>query len=93
MGPGYIGVELAEAISKIDKEVYLIDAADRVLSMYYDEDFFPIKVEALLIENNVHLCLGQTPKSYIGKNKIKKIVTNLENYSIDMVIQSNRFHS
>lgn len=90
IGAGYIGVELAEAISKIDKEVYLIDAADRVLSMYYDEDFSN-KVEALLIENNVHLCLGQTPKSYIGKNKIKKIVTNLENYSIDMVIQAIGF--
>lgn len=39
IGAGYIGVEIAEAIRKRGKEVYLFDVADRVLSTYYDRSF------------------------------------------------------
>ncbi|HFP8260136.1 TPA: FAD/NAD(P)-binding oxidoreductase, partial [Enterococcus faecium] len=50
IGAGYIGVEIAEAIRKRGKEVYLFDVADRVLSTYYDRSFSD-KVEEILSKN------------------------------------------
>ncbi|QGM92270.1 NAD(P)/FAD-dependent oxidoreductase [Enterococcus faecalis] len=90
VGAGYIGVELAEAISKCGKKVYLFDAADRVLSMHYDKPFSSI-MEKFLIENNINVCLKETPIKYLGDRKIEKLVTNLKEYEIDMVIQAIGF--
>lgn len=62
IGAGYIGVEIAEAIRKRGKEVYLFDVADRVLSTYYDRSFSD-KVEEILSKNGIHLCLSESPKN------------------------------
>lgn len=90
IGAGYIGVELAEVISKLGKEVYLFDVADRVLSTYYDKTFSD-NIEELLRNNGVRLCLNEGPEKYYGEQKIEKIVTNVNEYPIDMVIQSIGF--
>ncbi|HBL3128195.1 TPA: FAD-dependent oxidoreductase, partial [Enterococcus faecium] len=93
IGAGYIGVEIAEAIRKRGKEVYLFDVADRVLSTYYDRSFSD-KVEEILSKNGIHLCLSESPKKYLGKEKIEKIVTTRDNkYAMDMVIQAIGFLS
>lgn len=90
VGAGYIGVELAEAISRCGKNVYLFDAANRMLSMHYDEPFSNI-IEQILLENNIKVCLRETPIQYLGDRRIEKIVTNLKEYKIDMVVQAIGF--
>ncbi|HCC0877071.1 TPA: FAD-dependent oxidoreductase, partial [Enterococcus faecium] len=93
IGAGYIGVEIAEAIRKRGKEVYLFDVADRVLSTYYDRSFSD-KVEEILSKNGIHLCLSESPKKYLGRKKIEKIVTTSgTQYSMDMVVQAIGFLS
>ncbi len=41
IGGGYIGVEVAEAYVRNGQEVTLIDAVDRFLPTYLDEEFYP----------------------------------------------------
>ncbi|EKK20498.1 FAD-dependent oxidoreductase [Fructilactobacillus florum] len=57
IGSGYIGAELAEAYSKQDYEVNLIDGANRVLYKYFDEKFTDILADDYQ-QNGVKLELG-----------------------------------
>lgn len=56
IGAGLIGFELAETLSQLDKEVYLIDRMSNVLFRYFDEEISSELVKKL--PNNVHLILN-----------------------------------
>ncbi len=45
-------------------------------------------VEQILLENNIKVCLRETSILYLGDRRIEKIVTNLKEYKINMVVQA-----
>lgn len=85
VGAGYIGVELAEAFERINKEVILIDIVDTCLAGYYDKDFSDLMSENLK-KHNIKLAFGQRVEAIEGDGKVERIVTDKETFDVDMVI-------
>lgn len=86
VGAGYIGVELVEAFEAYGKNVTLIDAFDRPLNKYLDPEFTQL-VEKTLVENHIHLALGETVQKFEGDlGHVTHVVTNHGRYEADLVI-------
>lgn len=88
VGAGYIGVELVDAFVTSGKEVTLIDIADRIMPIYYDEEFTS-KIETEMKNNKVNLALGQKVIKFTGSNgKVTKVVTDKGEIDVDYVVFS-----
>lgn len=85
VGAGYIGVELAEAFERCDKNVTLVDTASTCLSGYYD-DVFTNKMNDNLKAHNINLAYNETVKELVGETKVTKVITDKNEYDADMVI-------
>ncbi|MFA9413618.1 MULTISPECIES: H2O-forming NADH oxidase [unclassified Streptococcus] len=85
VGAGYIGVELAEAFKRLDKEVILVDIAETSLGGYYDSEFTDL-MNKNLEENGIKLAFGQTVQAVEGDGKVERLVTDKETFDVDMVI-------
>lgn len=85
VGAGYIGVELAEAFQRKGKEVVLIDVVDTCLAGYYDRDLSDLMAKNLE-EHGIKLAFGETVKEVAGNGKVEKIITDKNEYDVDMVI-------
>ncbi|MGO1820175.1 MAG: FAD-dependent oxidoreductase, partial [Senegalia sp. (in: firmicutes)] len=86
IGAGYIGVELAEAFNLNDKNVTLIDMADRILNKYLDKEYTDI-AEDTFKEKGVKLALGEKVTKFEGSDgKVQKVVTDKGEYDADLVI-------
>lgn len=86
VGAGYIGVELVEAFRENGKEVVLIDAFDRVLSKYLDEEYTNVAEEAFKREG-IQLALGEIVNKFEGYDgKVTNVVTDKGEYETDLVI-------
>lgn len=86
IGAGYIGVELAEAVRIYGKETTMIDALDRILQRYYDQDFTEL-MDKRLKDKGIKIELNQLVQDLIGKNgKVEKIKTNKIEIPTDLVI-------
>lgn len=85
VGAGYIGVELAEAFGRLNKNVTIVDLADKCLSSYYDDDFTQI-MEDNLEKNGVKLALGERLVEIKGDQKVSQVVTDKGVHEADMVI-------
>lgn len=85
VGAGYIGVELAEAFKRLDKEVILVDIAETSLGGYYDAEFTEL-MNKNLEENGIKLAFGQTVQAVEGNGKVERLITDKESFDVDMVI-------
>lgn len=85
VGAGYIGVELAEAFQRKGKEVVLIDVVDTCLAGYYDRDLSDMMAKNME-DNGIQLAFGETVKEVAGDGKVEKIITDKNEYDVDMVI-------
>lgn len=85
VGAGYIGVELAEAFKRLDKEVILVDIAETSLGGYYDPEFTDL-MNKNLADNGIKLAFGQTVQAVEGNGKVERLVTDKETFDVDMVI-------
>ena len=85
VGAGYIGVELAEAFQRKGKEVVLIDVVDTCLAGYYDRDLTDLMAKNME-EHGIQLAFGETVKEVAGNGKVEKIITDKNEYDVDMVI-------
>ena len=85
VGAGYIGVELAEAFQRKGKEVVLIDVVDTCLAGYYDRDLTD-KMAKNMEDHGIKLAFGETVKEVAGDGKVEKIITDKNEYDVDMVI-------
>ncbi|WP_161948927.1 FAD/NAD(P)-binding oxidoreductase, partial [Streptococcus suis] len=85
VGAGYIGVELAEAFQRKGKEVILIDVVDTCLAGYYDRDLSDLMAKNME-EHGIQLAFGETVKEVAGNGKVEKIITDKNEYDVDMVI-------
>ncbi len=90
IGAGYIGVELAEAFKRLNKNVVLIDIADSCLVNYYDEDFTKL-MHKCLEDNGITVAFNQAVKQIKGNGKVESVVTDKAEYKADMVVMAVGF--
>ncbi len=83
VGSGYIGVEMADAISRLGKKVTVIEVRERPLPEYDAEIAAIIKSE---MEKVVELKLSERVVAFEGKERVEKVVTNKDEYRCDLAI-------
>ena len=89
IGAGYIGVELAESFIIKNKKVSLIDAKDRVVANYFDDELC-YELENTMNKNGVSLHLGAGVRGF-EKNEaefVTGVKTDAGIIKADMVIVS-----
>lgn len=89
IGAGYIGVELAESFIIKNKKVSLIDAKDRVVANYFDDELC-YELENAMNKNGVSLHLGAGVRGF-EKNEaefVTGVKTDAGIIKADMVIVS-----
>jgi NAD(P)H-nitrite reductase large subunit len=88
IGAGVEGVETAEQLIKLNKEVVLIDSSNRLLSRFFTP-YFSDLMKNTLEQANVKLILNVQQLSYQGEaNKRSKIIINQEEFEFDTIISS-----
>lgn len=85
VGAGYIGVELAEAFKRHNKNVVLIDALSSSLSNYYDKPFTQL-MDDNLRKHGIQLAYNQTVQEIKGDTKVEAVRTDKGEYPADMVV-------
>ncbi|WP_058307994.1 CoA-disulfide reductase [Gracilibacillus massiliensis] len=86
VGGGYIGMELAEAMHGLGKNVRVIEQAEKIL-LPFDREITDIASEHLQ-ENNVGLHLSERVESFKGYQSVQQVVTSKGTYEADLVILS-----
>lgn len=85
VGGGYIGLEMAESLTKAGIVVTIIEVKPRILPNFYDEIVSFVKEE--LANNNVELYESTTIISFEEeKNKIKTVKTDKGDFETDVVL-------
>lgn len=79
IGAGLIGFELAESLSRLKKEVYLIDRMDTLLFRYFDEEISTILAKD--IPKNIHILLNSNVEAAKKNAQGKFIGIELSNGS------------
>jgi len=85
VGAGYIGVELAEAFQRHDKNVTMIDVAGTCLANYYDAEFSKT-MDDNLSANGINLSYNERLLEIKGDKKVQSVLTDKNEYTADMVI-------
>ncbi|MBN2426350.1 MAG: FAD-dependent oxidoreductase [Calditrichaceae bacterium] len=87
IGGGFIGVEFADEISKINgKEVVLIETLDRILANSFDKEFSQMAHEKLTARG-VKVIVKQSVKEIIGKDRVEKVrLSSGEEIEADSII-------
>ncbi len=86
VGGGYIGIELAEAMHGLGKNVRIIEQADRIL-LPFDQEITDIATEHLQ-ENNVALHVNERVEAFRGSQTVQQVLTSKGTYEADLVILS-----
>ena len=88
IGGGYIGVEVAEAYVKNGQDVTLIDALDRILPTYLDDEFYP-SLTAEAEDKGLKIKTGEAVKEVKGADgAVTGVVTDKGEYEADTVVMS-----
>lgn len=91
VGAGYIGVELAEAFERHNKNVTIVDIADTCLPSYYDKPFTDL-MKKNLADHGINLEFNQAVTEIKGiDGKVSSVVTDKKEIKADMVILSIGF--
>ncbi|WP_426349078.1 H2O-forming NADH oxidase [Alloiococcus sp. CFN-8] len=90
VGAGYIGVELAEAFIRSEKQVTLVDLMETSLSNYYDKEFTAL-MDKNLSDHGIKLAYGEKVMEFQGTDKVKRVITDKGSYDADMVIMAIGF--
>jgi len=88
IGSGPIGVEVAVALRKRNRQVCLIEALDWILPNQFDEKESYI-IRNILEKNGVEVLTGETVLSIEGKGHVRGVVTSgAGRYEADMIVLS-----
>lgn len=87
VGAGYIGIEAAEAFSQAGKEVLLLDAIERPLGTYLDQEMTDILAEHLTA-NGVKVVTGAKIEAFVGDKAVTAVKTATDEFPVDLVIQA-----
>jgi len=85
IGGGYIGIEMAEAIRTLGKEVIIIEKLDSLLSNAIDKDMSKI-VEDELARRGVEVRKKTTLLEIVGKDRVQGVLTDGGEVKADAVI-------
>jgi len=92
IGGGFIGVEIADEINKLGKEVTVIEILPHVLGLAFDEEI-AIKAQEVLISRGVKVKTGAGVKEILGDGKASGVLLNNgEEVAADEVILSMGYH-
>lgn len=86
IGGGYIGIEVAETLNAMGKDVTVIEFADRILKPFDDEIEKIIREH--LLSKNIHLYLSEKMEELLGddQGEVTGVRTNRSYYEADMVV-------
>ncbi|MBB5174093.1 FAD-dependent oxidoreductase [Texcoconibacillus texcoconensis] len=84
IGGGYIGLEVAENMKQIGKQVRIIDMADRLAPMFDEEVSEAILKEAE--RNDVTCLLNEKVTHFSGSERVKSVHTDKGRYETDLVV-------
>jgi CoA-disulfide reductase len=85
IGGGYIGIEVIEAMKKLEKNVRLIQLDERILPETFDKEMTDIMEEEIR-NHGVKLHLSETVRGFIGEKRIQEVVSEKGRYNADMVV-------
>ena len=86
VGGGFIGVELADELNKIGKDVTIVEILPNILGLAFDKDL-AAEIEKIVIERGVKLKTGTGAKEIIGTEKVEGVLLqNGERLEADAVI-------
>jgi NADPH-dependent 2,4-dienoyl-CoA reductase/sulfur reductase-like enzyme len=83
VGSGYIGLEMAEAISARGKNVTVLEMLSHPLPNFDTDIAERVKRE---MEKKVTLKLNEKVSAFEGKDKVERVITDKGEYKADMVI-------
>lgn len=84
VGGGFIGVELAETIRGLHKEVTLVEFQDQILA-HLDKEMADVLEEALS-QKGVEVKTSEGVEAILGDQKVQGIKTNKASYEADLVV-------
>lgn len=84
VGGGYIGIEVAETLSHVGKNVTVIEFAPRILQPF-DSELTDI-VTKHMIEKGINLNLGEKVEEILGEAAVEGVRTNKGVYKADLVV-------
>ena len=88
VGGGFIGVELADDLSNIKKDITIVEMLPHCLLLNFDEEF-AIKAEEKLKQRGIKIITGRTVKKIYGKEKAEGVeLENGEKIPADVVVVS-----
>lgn len=90
IGTGYIGIELAEAVRRIGKNVTVISHGDRILHGYFDKEFSD-KIKERMLDHGIKFQFNETVKEFKGDNKLEAVITDKGEYKAELAINSIGF--
>ncbi len=85
IGAGFIGIEVVEAMKKLNKNVRLIQLDARVLPDSFDKEITDI-MEKELVNHGVDLHVSEMVKEFKGEGKVSEVVTDKGSYKADLVV-------
>lgn len=86
IGAGFIGMEVAENMIHLGKNVHVIERLDQVLPTY--DAIYAKRAEEALKNAGVMMHLNETLKGYEGEEKVKKVITDRQAIDVDLVIEA-----
>jgi NADPH-dependent 2,4-dienoyl-CoA reductase/sulfur reductase-like enzyme len=84
IGAGFIGVELAEAMLNLNKQVTLIEFKNQILPLFDKEMVMPLQKE--LSDKGVNLRLSEKVLGFEGNEAVQKINTDVNQYEAELVV-------
>lgn len=87
VGAGFIGLEMVEAFTKVNKKVILIELEDRALKAAVSEDISTLMHEEL-INDGVSLVFEERVIAFEGDEAVTSVITDTNEYPCDIVVLS-----
>ncbi|HUU07515.1 MAG TPA: FAD-dependent oxidoreductase, partial [Thermoplasmata archaeon] len=86
VGGGFIGVELADELNKMGKDVTLVEILPNILGLAFDKDL-ATEIEKIIVQRGVKLRTGTGVKQLLGSSKVERVLLeNDETLDADAVI-------
>lgn len=86
IGAGFIGMEVAENMVHLDKEVHIIERLDQVLPTY-DKAYAKLAEDALS-NAGVKIHLKESLEGYTGESHVTGVITDHQTIDVDLVIEA-----
>ncbi len=88
LGGGFIGIEFADEISKLNKNTYIVEMFPKLLANSFDEEFADLAEEKLK-SKGVNVLTGIKVEEFIGNEKVEKVrLSNGDTIEVDLVISA-----